>query len=170
MRIFLSLIIALLLLSPSYAQGDADMSDQAAINLVVNRLFSATDAKAWDTVGSLFTEEIDVDFSSLGAEPARIPSANLVAGWEQGLHAQKESHHMTSNHIIAYTGDDSAVVTAQGYAYNRLLEPAGAGFWEVWGVYTLPLTRNDDGWKLTGITFNAKYSQGDATVPGHVLE
>ena len=145
------------------------MSDQDSINSIVNHLFTATDAKAWDTVSSLFTEEIDVDFSSLGAEPARMPSANLVAGWKQGLHSQKESHHMTSNHMIEFKGD-SAVVTAQGYAYNRLLEPSGDGFWEVWGVYTLPLERTTDGWKLSGITFDARHSHGDASVPGHTLE
>lgn len=145
------------------------MSDQESINSIVNHLFTATDAKEQDTVGSLLTEEIDVDLSSLGAEPARMPSSNLVAGWERGLHAQKESHHMTSNHMIELTGD-SAVVTAQGYTYNRLLEPAGAGFWEVWGVYTLPLEHTNDGWKFSGITLDAKHSRGDANVPGHTLE
>lgn len=76
---------------------------------------------------------------------------------------------MTSNYQINALGD-TASVKAQGYAYNRLLALAGDGFWEIWGAYSLPLERTEKGWKLTGITFSAKHSRGDASVPGHTLE
>lgn len=94
---------------------------------------------------------------------------DLVNTWKTGLHAQKQSHHMTSNHQVALEGE-KGTVTAQGYAYNRLLEPAGDGFWEVWGAYTLPLERTDTGWQLTGFAFEVKHSRGDDKVPGHTLE
>lgn len=149
--------------------GQSSNDDYSTVEDLVNTLFIATDAKAWDAVRAVFIDEIEVDFSSLGATPGLIPADNLVAGWTQGLHAQKESHHMTSNHQIVLEGD-SGLVTAQGYAYNRLLEPAGSGFWEVWGVYTLPLVRTEAGWRFSGITFEAKHSAGDTSVPGHVLD
>lgn len=161
------LLSTLLLFSPALAQAQG--SARADVESLVNTLFVATDAKDWSTVRSLFLDEIDVDFSSLGSEPGRIPADDLVAGWESGLHAQKESHHMTSNHQVALQ-ENAGEVTAQGYAYNRLLESAGNGFWEVWGTYTLPVTRTEGGWRFSGITFEAKHTAGDPAVPAHTLE
>lgn len=170
MRHLITLFVAFLLLGTVQAQGtDQTRQDRLAIETVINTLFVETDNKDWSAVRDLFLDEIDVDFSSLGAEPGRMPADTLVGGWEQGLHAQKESHHMTTNHRVVVNGD-VAEVNAQGYAYNRLLEPAGDGFWEVWGVYTLPLVRTDEGWRFSGITFDAKHSRGDALVPAHTLE
>jgi hypothetical protein len=141
---------------------------------VVDTLFVETDAKDWDAVRALFINDIDVDFSSLGGVAETMPADDLVAGWNQGLHALKESHHMTSNPLVSVDGDTAEVIT-QGYAYNRLTGDAagdaeGTGFWEVWGTYTISFVHTDTGWKMNGLTFDAKYSQGDASVPGHTLQ
>lgn len=63
--------------------------DIIATEAVVNTLFTATDAKDWGMVRSLFIEDIDVNFSGAEAEPKRMTANSLVSTWEQGLHAQK---------------------------------------------------------------------------------
>lgn len=155
------------------ATSPTRIDDGRAIERILNDLFVLTDAKDWVAVRALFVDEIDVDFSSLGGAADRMPADALVGGWESGLHAQKESHHMTSNHRVRVDGD-RAEATAQGYAYNRLTGAAAEdvedGFWEVWGTYTIPFVRSSDGWRMSGMTFEAKHTSGNPEVPAHALD
>lgn len=143
---------------------------ELSIRRVVDTLFAMTDTKDWATVGGLFTDDIDVDMSSLGGPSGPSTAAALVDGWQQGLHQDKQSHHMASNIRVDVAGD-TATVTCQGYAYNLLTGAAADDvddpMWEVWGTYTFPATRTVAGWRLAGFAFHARYSRGNAAVPAH---
>ncbi|GAA0409874.1 nuclear transport factor 2 family protein [Microbispora corallina] len=148
----------------------AALVDRAEIADVVTAVFDTVDAKNWPVCQALFDDEVDADFTSLnGGEPARITSAQLVDGWRTGLHARKQSFHTVSNLAIAVDGAEAGV-TAKGYAYNLLDAGLGGGMWEVWGVYRLRLARRAEGWKVTGLTFEARHTRGDDAVRTHALE
>lgn len=143
--------------------------DEQAIRRLADRLFVLTDRKAWDEARALFVDgELAVDMSSLaGGGPARITAAQLFAGFAQGLHADKASHHMTTNAEVALDGD-RATLRAQGYAWNRVPGLAGGSdLWETWGTYRLPCARTPDGWRLAGLEYVAKYSRGNEAVRIH---
>jgi hypothetical protein len=147
----------------------ARLTDRVSIIEAVDTIFDTVDAKDWDRVETLFTGDVDVDFTSLaGGDPARITNVQLVDGWRVGLHAQKQSFHTVGHHRVELTGD-SAHVHVKGYAYNVLTAELGGGMWEVWGTYEIPFVRTADGWKASGLSFNALHTRGEEAVRTHTL-
>ena len=145
------------------------MSERSEIVEFVDSIFDTVDAKDWAAVETLFTPAVTVDFTSLdGGEPATITNAQLAGAWRNGLHAKKKTFHLVGHHRVRVDGD-TAAVTVKGYAYNVLDDDIGGGMWEVWGDYDIPLRRDGDRWKATGITFRAWHSRGDAAVRTHAL-
>ncbi|MEM7120911.1 MAG: nuclear transport factor 2 family protein [Pseudomonadota bacterium] len=144
--------------------------DQMEMIRVVDTLDAAVDAKDWALARSLFTDEIDVDFTSLvGGEPASIPSDGLIAGWSANLTAEKESFHLRGNHRVTFIDADTAVMLSNGYAWNRmergaLPENGGNPLWEVWGTYEHSLVRVGGEWKISGMTFTATAERGSEYV------
>ena len=145
--------------------------DEREVRSLFERLFILTDLKAWDAARVLFVEgEIEVDMSSLvGGGPVRMTAAQLFAGFAQGLHADKASHHMTTNYDIIIDGD-RATVGAHGYAWNRLTGlTSGSDVWETWGTYRLTVRRTPGGWRLEDFQYVARYNHGNESVRTHTL-
>ena len=145
------------------------LRDERDVRHLADQLFILTDRKAWSEAQTLFVDgEIDVDMTSLtGGGPVRMTAAQLFAGFAQGLHAGKASHHMTTNYDIALDGD-RATLWAHGYAWNRLPGfPGGSDVWETWGHYRLPCARTAAGWWLTGFQYVARYNRGNEAVRTH---
>lgn len=140
------------------------LADEFQLRQIADEIDYFVDTKEWERVRSYFADDITVDFSSLvGGEPAQITGDQLVEGWRGNLIAEKLSHHMRTNHIVTFDGEDSATMTSQGYAYNAIpgIEPAGSDIWEVYGSYVHTFERTPTGWLVTGMTFNAHYQMGN---------
>ncbi|MEM8850843.1 MAG: nuclear transport factor 2 family protein [Pseudomonadota bacterium] len=144
--------------------------DQAEMIRIADALDAAVDAKDWATARALFTDTIDVDFTSLiGGEPATIPADGLIAGWSGNLAGEKESFHLRGNHRITFDGPDATLMQSHGYAWNRmpsgaLPENGGEDLWEVWGTYEHGFTRTEEGWRINAMTFTATAERGSAYV------
>lgn len=141
--------------------------DRAEMIRVADAIDAAVDAKDWPAARALFTETIDVDFTSLvGGDPATIPADALIAGWSGNLTASKESFHLRGNHRIAFDGPDAATMTSHGYAWNRMATPEApdGALWEVWGTYEHGFARTADGWRVDAMTFTATAQRGDTFV------
>ena len=140
---------------------DRAVADRDAVRSVVDEIDNAVDAKDWPLCRSLFTDDVDADFTSLaGGEPGRIPADALVGAWRTNLHAAKKSYHMRTNHRITVDGD-RAEVFSKGYALNILDRPTGSALWEVWGDYAHTLERSPGGWKCSGMTFVVAHARGN---------
>ncbi|WP_211588760.1 nuclear transport factor 2 family protein [Allorhizocola rhizosphaerae] len=149
--------------------GLSRVDDVNAIRAAVDGIDDAVDAKDWARCRALFTDQVDVDFASLGGgAPARIPADQLIANWRRNLYAEKTSFHQRSNHDITITGD-RAGVRSKGYAFNRLIRPLGDAIWEVWGHYTHRLIRTRDGWRCTAIALTTvAHARGNELAWTHV--
>ena len=145
----------------------SDMSDELAIKHVVDEIDNACDLKEWGRLRTFFTDDVDVDFTSLtGGSPARITADQLVGGWQANLFEAKKTFHMRGNHRIDIDGD-TARVFSKGYAFNLLEEGEVTGLWEVWGNYTHTLQKTEDGWKVSGMTLTVIHQRGDERVRNH---
>src|SRR3982751_6477105 len=123
-------------------EGVSAQDDERTVRRIVDLLFHHTDDKDWTAGAALFVEgPVKVDMTSLaGGEPMEMTAAELFGGFEKGLHAQKLSHHMASNVVVALAGDH-ATARAHGYAINALQTTEPPRLWETWGVYTLGFLR-----------------------------
>lgn len=145
-------------------------ADIAEMIRVADAIDAAVDAKDWTLTRSLFADTIMVDFSSLvGGEPATIPADALIAGWSGNLTAEKTSFHQRGNHLVAFEGDDAAIMTSHGYAFNRMERGGEAAnganpMWEVWGVYGHGFVRTDEGWKVNAMSLDVTAQRGNEFV------
>jgi hypothetical protein len=146
------------------------IADELEIRRVVDEIDDLCDAKNWKKLRALFTDEIEVDFSSLaGGEPSAMPADDLVAAWKTNLFADKKTYHQRGNHRIKISGD-AAEVRSKAYAFNLLETGAVTGLWEVWGIYTHRLLRVNSGWKCAGMTLEVVHRRGDEKVRTYIPE
>jgi hypothetical protein len=151
--------------SGAVAQTSSSMTAATVIaqletKAVIDELFVTVDRKDWARTQGLFTQNIAIDFTSLGGGKATIPSSELVAAWTKNLYKDKLSLHMTSNHQIQINGN-RAEAYLHGYAYNQLLSPTGSDVWQTWGVYRINLERTTSGWKINTLEYFAKRNEGN---------
>lgn len=164
----MSLIIFSLLIAPVAAVAGADkaqfqkMLDEHEIRSVLDRVDLAVDAKDWKKVRGFYADEVEFDVASLepDVQPMRMNADEMIAGWKKILFKDKKSNHMRSNFEIMVDGD-SATVNSKGYSLNILATGKGSDLWEVWGDYIHTMSREKDGWKITGLTFNMVYARGN---------
>ncbi len=158
---------------PIDVENAADIQEMIRIADAVD---AAVDAKAWDEARGYFTDQIDVDFTSLtGGDPATIPADTLIAGWSANLKPSKTSFHLRGNHRVTFEGSDRATMLSHGYAWNRMEtgarpENGGDPLWEVWGVYTHSFTRTKDGWRVSGMIFQMTAERGNLYVRDTIPE
>ncbi len=154
--------------------GDSVTPDSVAATMEIVRiadaLDAAVDAKDWRLARSFFTDQIEVDFTSLtGGEPAKIPADGLIEGWSANLTAEKTSFHLRGNHRVTWTDGQSATLLSHGYAWNRLErgalpENGGNPLWEVWGTYEHRFVRTPEGWRVQFMGFYATAERGNEFV------
>lgn len=150
--------------------SELKIADEAEIRRVVDEIDNACDAKDWKTLRTYFTDEVEVDFTSLaGGEPVKITVDQLVGGWQTNLFAEKKTFHQRGNHRIEIK-DDRAEVFSKAYAFNLLESGEIIGLWEVWGNYTHTLRRTENGWQVSGMTLDVIHQRGDEKVRTFVPE
>jgi hypothetical protein len=147
------------------------LPEELEIRTLVDDLFVLTDQKAWSQLRRLFADGlITVDMSSLaGGGPVEITADQLIAGFESGLHREKQSHHLATNYRVTVS-NDRAEVTAQGYAWNRVITLAPPDdFWETWGSYRISCRRVGQRWQVDGFSYFSKHTRGPDSVRTHSL-
>lgn len=142
------------------AMTSSEAVTQMEVKAVIDALFVNVDQKDWKATRSLFTQNVAIDFTSLGGGKATIPSDDLVAAWTKNLYKDKLSLHMTSNHQIKITGD-RAEAYLHGYAHNKLVSATGSDIWQTWGNYRINLERTGSGWKINTLGYFAQHNEGN---------
>ncbi|MEM6608082.1 MAG: nuclear transport factor 2 family protein [Pseudomonadota bacterium] len=144
--------------------------DHAELVRIADAIDAGVDAKDWAFTRSLFTDEIEVDFTSLvGGAPAKIPADSLIEGWAGNLTAEKTSFHLRGNHRITFHDRQNATMLSHGYAWNQMArggrdENGGNPMWEVWGVYSHSFVRAPDGWKVNAMSLSVTAERGNPFV------
>lgn len=148
--------------------SEQNPADEAAIRRVVDEIDNACDLKEWKRCRSYFTDEIEVDFTSLaGGKSGAMKADELIEGWKINLFEDKKTCHLRSNHSIKIDGDQ-AEVFSKAYAFNLLEKGKVKGLWEVWGNYTHRLERTENGWKCSAMKLEVIYRRGDEKVRNFV--
>ncbi len=158
----------------SYSQDNTlviqKLLDEMEIKRIVDDIDNTCDAKEWQKCRSYFSDEVEVDFSSLvGGGPCKIKSDDLISAWTRGLFPEKQSFHIRTNHQITISGEQ-AEVFSKGYALNILAIKNGSDLWEVWGNYIHKLKKTNDGWKVTAMKFTVVYARGNEKVREYLPE
>lgn len=142
------------------------MSDHQAICEVRYRYAMGLDTCDWALYRSIFTDEIEIDFSSFNGVPAGTMSADdWVAQCRVFFTGLDASQHVMTNPLVEVDGDRARCrmyMTADHYFAND----QGGNRYVIGGFYDDRLVRDGDGWLLEAVTLTLFWQRGNR----HIME
>lgn len=135
-------------------------------------LVHAIDRLDWDGVRAAFADQLSLDYTSLfGGEAERLPADDLVARWQGLLPGFDSTQHLLGP-VRERTNAGEAAVEAHVRAYHRIdgADPSTGVVWMVAGHYVVALVRQDGGWRISSLTLETHYQDGDLGLPDAAAE
>ena len=134
-------------------------------NDVITSLFNSTDQHLWEQVETTFSSNVRLDYSSMNGQPAaNLTPKQITDAWKSILPGFEHTHHQIGN-ITSKIDGDNAEVFCYGTATHYLTDDLG-NIWTVVGTYHFDLSKQaNQTWKITSMTFNFKYQDGNSTLP-----
>lgn len=136
------------------------MEDILNIQQVVARFANSFDMKDWRGLESCFTESLYTDYSDLRGTPPETISAS------EYVHLRRESldhlklHHLVSNYEVDLINSNSATCRASMIVWRKSDEEEFTSHC----AYTFQLTKQDDRWKISGITQKVLWNEGTSSI------
>lgn len=141
------------------------MSDMADIQNAVLGFFEAVDHRDWARAENLMRAPFHLDYSSFGAGPAAdLEPTVILEGWKGILPGFDATHHQLGP-LFAEVDGARARVRAYVTALHFLGGAEGGQIWTVVGTYDIALEQAGDLWRLSGLTFNFKFQDGNLQLP-----
>jgi ketosteroid isomerase-like protein len=130
------------------SSGEKPM-DGIEITNVVNRIAIMSDLRDWEAVRDCFTEQVNVDYTSLaGGQPEAIAADALVERWKSVFETTfKTTQHLLGSHSITINGDIATCVShfqAHHIPLDSTKDP-----WTLGGYYSHELVRQNSQWLVS---------------------
>ncbi len=122
------------------------------------------DTRDWALYRSIFTDEVEVDFSSWdGNPPRRMRADDWVAGMQPLFHGLEATQHSMSNPRVSIAGERATCVMYM-QAAHFLANREGDAEFTIGGYYTDQLVKTAAGWKLCAVKLTVLWSRGNKHV------
>lgn len=134
-----------------------------AIDLL-HRFADGIDRRDWALYRSVFTEEIDLDYSSYRAEHlGRWRADDWVARAQLVFPGLDATAHAITNHRVTLAGD-TARITAYVRADHVVVDEGVTRVFTLGGRYDDGLVRTSDGWRIAAKRLIVGWLEGDPGV------
>jgi hypothetical protein len=134
---------------------------------VIGALGVRVDARDWDGVWALFSQEVRVDYTSLfGGEPEVLSPADLMERWRRMIPGFTHTTHLIAQpHVVVEY--DRASASASVVAWHFIDDPSlGANdHWIVGGCYLFELVQAGGNWRITSLTLARAWARGNLDLP-----
>ncbi|WP_412984613.1 nuclear transport factor 2 family protein [Pontimicrobium sp. IMCC45349] len=155
-----TLFIALLMTTSLFINAQ-QMEDKLNIQETISKMFINSDNQNWTEVEAQFAPKVTLDYSSMTGNLAeKVSPTDITTGWKTILPGFTYTHHQIGNFITKINGNK-----ANSFCYGtatHYLEDDNGNVWTVVGSYDFDLEKVDDSWKITSMTFNYKYQNGNS--------
>ena len=153
-------------MSEAGASGLGLLVDRAEISDVVHRYATGLDMGDWELYRSIFTDEIEMDFTSVGIRQGSYKASQWVADAKRLFAGFAATQHTSSNHVHDIRGDEATCISyMQAEHFVEGVEDGSDDRWTLGGYYTNELVRTSDGWKIRKLTLTVTWSRGNPDVP-----
>jgi hypothetical protein len=124
------------------------------------RYAAGVDNRDWSLYRSIFTDEVEIDFSSWNGRPAATMSADQwVAGVQPLFSGLAASQHSMTNPRVEVDGDGAALVMYM--QAEHILDHADPTAWFTsGGYYTDRAVRTEQGWRLAAVRLTVLWRRG----------
>jgi len=137
--------------------------DRAAISDVLHRYATGLDTRDWALFRSIFTDEVDMDFSSIRMKGGRVRADDWVESARVQFAGFDATQHLSANHVHDIRGDE-ATCTSYMRAEHFVITNEGENYYTMGGYYTNRLVRTAQGWKLCAISLTVTWNRGNRHV------
>jgi SnoaL-like domain len=132
-----------------------------AIEETIIRMGWLIDRRDWDELLGLFTNRVEVDYTSLfGGEPETITAEDLVSRWRGILDALAATQHLIASVLVDLHGDE-AQASANVVGTHVLPNASGGPTWTVGGTYQFTLVRHEGCWCISTIALEVAWVDGN---------
>lgn len=130
---------------------------------LIKKLFHGVDNRDWESVISVFDENVLLDYSSMtGTPPSLLSPQKIIDAWSSFLPGFDETNHQLSDFNISKE-DNFTTVTFEGKAEHFI----GNSVWIVEGDYFIKISNNN---KVSLMKFNFRKQSGDIELPKKATE
>jgi hypothetical protein len=158
-----------LLMTTSLIVNAQQMENKINIQETISKLFVNSDNRIWDEVEAQFAPKVMMDYSSMtGNAAAEVSPKDITTSWKSVLPGFTYTHHQIGNFITEVNGNK-----AHSFCYGtatHFLEDENGNIWTVVGSYDFDLEKIDGSWKITAMTFNYKYQNGNSKLIEKAIE
>lgn len=137
--------------------------DRAEISDLVNRYATGLDTHDWPLLRSIFTDEIDVDMSSIHMRPTHVTADDWVESARILFAGFDATQHLSANHVHDIRGD-IATCTSYMRAEHFVINNEGENYYTMGGYYVDELVRTANGWKICSVNLNVTWNRGNRNV------
>lgn len=141
-----------------------ELSDHLEIQDTVHRLAWSFDHSSWDALLDVLADEIVIDYTAMfGGQVETVPSTEQVQRWRAILEPLDGCQHAVSTLLVELRGDEASA-SANILAWLRRDAAQGAPLWHNGGTWHLGLRRTAAGWRITSLTAQATWIDGNLGV------
>jgi hypothetical protein len=144
--------------------GAPDPADELAVCRTLYRFAAAIDQRDWDAYRSVFTDEIDLDYSSYRAgDVGRVRADDWVDRAKALFPGLDASQHCLNNPLVTVT-DDTADISIYVQAEHFLTNADGDNWFTLGGYYSDRLVRYGSDWRISGKKLVVTWNRGNRSV------
>jgi hypothetical protein len=137
------------------------LTDRAEIIDTVHNFALGVDTRDWSLFRSLFTDNVELDYSSYNGIDAHVrPADEWIADISWLFAGLDGTQHALSNPQVTIDRD-LATCLVYVQAKHFLADELGGSFYSFGGYYTDELVRTVDGWRLCKVKLTAFWQRGN---------
>ena len=144
--------------------NEAPAGDRLAATDTLFRFATAIDTCDWDAYRSVFTDEIDVDYSSYRAGSVGLMSADDWVDRARRLFPGLDASQHSISNVRVHLNGDNADVDAYVRADHSLVNGQGDSLFTIGGTYRDRLVRSGAGWKIAAVRLTVLWNHGNRHV------
>lgn len=141
-----------------------NLADREAIRDVRHRFGRALDTRDWPLFESLFTDDIEADFTQFGLPRIQGPKQQLTGFFRQAFgRDDMRTQQLYANFLIAIDGDRAHCISSL-HGHHYVKDCPGGEVFELRATYHDHLVRDADSWKLAALRLQVISLLGNAAM------
>lgn len=137
--------------------------DYTDIQMLRHRFGRAVDERNWDLFESLFTEDVEADYTAFGAPQSRGIEAISKLMRHSFRRSEMKSHQIYSNFEIA-VGDHTATSLSSLLGRHHIPNFPGGDWFTLHARYHDDLVRTPSGWRLKQLRLEVLFVEGNLNI------
>lgn len=132
--------------------------EKTAITETVTRLFHALDAREWETIPTLLTDQVD---AAHGSHQRTLSSEEFIADWKEMFAGFDATQNLLGPIVVEFIVENQATARFHVRSTYVLTDATEGPIYVIGAHYTVTLEREHDTWKIRSVGIEETYEEGE---------